>query len=226
MLFDILFPSKCVGCGTLGTSICAKCIQNIHPITTNVCPACFFPSWFGTTHEQCHKQTYLDGAISLVQYSGVVKQIVKITKYRGAHKTLSDFLSRAPLKWYETMNIFSKKIPRAILCPIPLHKIRENNRGFNQSIILAKTFEKTTTLPVKPLLKRVKNTPPQAQQKTRKARKENIKSAFEIRNIYKPISEVVLVDDLFTSGNTANEAARMLKKNGAEKVYLFTLAHG
>ena len=226
MFFDLLFPSRCVGCKGFGKSLCSKCRNNITPTRIDVCPGCFRPSILGITHPYCREKTLLDGALSVVQYRGVTRSIIKEAKYRLAYNTLEDFLKHTPATWYEKFHIFSTKIPCATLCPIPLHKTKYNTRGFNQSDILSKTFGKITSLKIEKNLVRVKNTLPQANQKSRAMRMINMRGAFEMNINKKPSNTVILVDDLFTSANTANEAARILKSNGIKQVYLFVLAHG
>ena len=226
MFFDLLFPSRCVGCGKFGKSLCVKCKEDILPTGADVCPGCFKPSFFGITHNYCRDNTLLDGALSVVQYRGVIRNIIKEAKYRRAYNTLEDFLENTPKDWYEKFHTFSMKFPSATLCPIPLHRIKYNTRGFNQSDILSKKFGKITSLKIEKNIVRVKNTLPQASQKSRAMRRKNIQGAFEMKCNKKTTSTIILVDDLFTSANTANEAARILKINGVKQVYLFVLAHG
>ena len=226
MFFDLLFPSKCVGCRKIGKPLCGKCKEEIRPTKTDVCPGCFKPSPFGITHDYCRKNTFLDGALSVVHYRGVMRNIIKEAKYRLAYNTLDDFLENTPKAWYEKFHTFSMNFPSATLCPIPLHRIKHNMRGFNQSDILSKKFEKVTALETEKNIIRVKNTLPQASQSSRAMRRNNIQGAFEMKLNKTTANTIILIDDLFTSANTANEAARILKINGAKQVYLFVLAHG
>jgi len=226
MFFDLFFPARCVGCGGFGKSLCLKCKNNIIPTRIDVCPGCFRPSILGITHYYCREKSFLDGALSVVQYRGVIRNIIKEAKYRLAYNTLEDFLENTPKAWYEKFHTFSMNFPSATLCPIPLHVIKYNTRGFNQSDILSETFGKITSLKIEKNLVRVKNTLPQANQKSRVMRMKNMRGAFEMNINQKSSSTIILIDDLFTSTNTANEAARILKSNGIKQVYLFVLAHG
>ncbi|PIZ64110.1 hypothetical protein CO051_05170 [Candidatus Roizmanbacteria bacterium CG_4_9_14_0_2_um_filter_39_13] len=227
MFFDLFFPSKCVGCGKFGKSICSLCEKNIQPIQKDVCPACFYPSKLGFAHDRCKTHTYLDGALALTQYKGVMRKIIKEAKYRLAYKIITDFLSVVPPHWYEKFKSTQILFPNMVLCPVPLHRERYNRRGFNQAEIIAKGLGKRLNIHTETILQRIKNTTPQAQQKSRAQRKLNIMNAFTAAATTKIQNKVVvLVDDLFTSGSTANEAARVLKENGADRVFLFTLAHG
>lgn len=226
MFIDLLFPQRCIGCTRWGASLCADCFKNIQPTQADVCPACFGPSLSGQTHSFCQNKTSLSGALSIVRYKGITRKVIKETKYRRAHKILDDFFSQIPKNWCEKFLTLSEKNPKAVLCPIPLHKTRFKTRGFNQADIITKYFSSITKLNINPLLKRIKNTSPQALQNSRKERKENIYRAFETCSNMKIPKTIILIDDLFTSANTANEAAQTLKKYGAQSVYLFVVAHG
>lgn len=116
-----------------------------------------------------------------------------------------------------------------VLVPIPLYSSKLRSRGYNQSEILAEKLAKKFMLPRANLLKRVKKTQTQVGLKLEQRRK-NVKNAFEMNS---PLiinsssfkkTGVFLVDDIVTSGSTLSEAAKVLKRNGAGKVYGITLA--
>ncbi|KKQ38914.1 MAG: hypothetical protein US54_C0001G0039 [Candidatus Roizmanbacteria bacterium GW2011_GWA2_37_7] len=226
MFFDILFPARCVGCARIGSSICSNCVKEIYPIQKDLCPGCFQSSPDGKTHARCYAKTHLDGALAIVRFCGVTKKIIKEAKYQRAHKALKDFFMHIPKHWFNKVQKLPYKNISAALCPIPLHKTRQNIRGFNQAEILANHFKQEIKLPVEDLLVRIKNTPPQAQQKSRALRKANIYGAFQTKISKKLPSTIILIDDLYTSASTANEAARTLKKSGTTQVFLLALAHG
>ncbi len=108
---------------------------------------------------------------------------------------------------------------------IPLHHSRERKRGFNQAKLLAEIVAKNFNLELKNVLMRVKNTPPQAQAENREKRRENLFGAFtiidpdEIKN-----KNIILIDDVYTSGATMSEAARVLKSRGARKIIALVAA--
>lgn len=108
--------------------------------------------------------------------------------------------------------------------PVPLHFNKMKERGFDQAFLIARQVARTLRLPLEGgLLRRVKATDPQATM-TRAERARNIKGAFEVnRPELIAGKNILLVDDVFTTGATVNEAAKTLKKNGAGKVYIFTL---
>lgn len=116
----------------------------------------------------------------------------------------------------------------ALLIPIPLYKTKFNQRGYNQAAYLAKGIGAKCKLPTVDILERVRATSPQSSL-NRKERRENIKGAFRLKQGEERSFQgetVFLVDDVLTSGATLAEAAHVLKRAGAEKVYGLTLAHG
>ncbi len=119
---------------------------------------------------------------------------------------------------------------RPLLVPIPLYSSKLKNRGYNQAEILALGLSEKLNLNAANILERVKKTPSQVGL-DRKKRKENIFGAFvvekHVEKVWKsnpPVGGVLLVDDVVTTGSTLLEAAYVLKKNGAKKVFGLTLA--
>lgn len=114
------------------------------------------------------------------------------------------------------------------IIPVPLHWVKFNERGFNQSQRLAKWLSEVTTIPLNARgLKRVKYTKTQTRL-DRPKRSENVRNAFGLRVKNGEIKEknIVIVDDVMTTGATVNECARILKRAGAAKVCVWTLARG
>jgi ComF family protein len=112
-----------------------------------------------------------------------------------------------------------------IIVPVPLHPRRMNWRGFNQSELLGQTLAEKLKLPAeKNLVARKKHTKPQVKLSADE-RKRNIENAFELSaNV--DGKKILLVDDLVTSGSTANELAKLLKKHKAAEVWMISAAHG
>ncbi len=112
-----------------------------------------------------------------------------------------------------------------MIIPVPLHKLKKAERGYNQAFYIAAGIARRTGAKVKTgVLKRVKFTETQTQLNSEE-RRENVKSAFEVKkkNVLKK-KNVILVDDVTTTGATTTEAARELKKHGAGKIMLLTVA--
>lgn len=198
-----------------------------------ICLVCNKGSFDGLTHPKCLGKYSIDGAFSAISYKGIVKKLIYNFKYKpylsDLNKTLVEF-------FYESIiqnEIFQKAYAsKPILVPIPLHKKRLKKRGYNHSKLLADVLSKKLNLPLIEVLQRTKNTKSQFGLKL-KDRKENLKDAFSVSSnilVSPPSGEagqylnIFLVDDILTTGSTLLEAAKILKRNGAKRVWGLTLA--
>lgn len=109
-----------------------------------------------------------------------------------------------------------------VLMPVPLHKSRMRSRGYNQAYEMAKEISKLSGLKLDNSLKRIKKTDMQAQLKFTQ-RVKNVKNAFHLKGELK-VKNILLIDDVMTSGNTLRECAKVLKTAGAEDVQVFVFA--
>lgn len=113
-----------------------------------------------------------------------------------------------------------------VLIPIPLHKKRRKKRGYNQAELFAREVGELLGIPVETeLVVRTKNTRPQKTQ-GHSGRKENLRHAFALKYRFRKGTRIVLVDDIYTTGNTMDAVAYLLKRAGAEKVYFLTISIG
>jgi ComF family protein len=118
---------------------------------------------------------------------------------------------------------------RSLLVPIPLHRSRLRARGFNQAELITEVLSQLSQLPVeKDLLERTRNTKPQIGMKNEEERRDNIKNSIAVReNKESALSQyqnVILVDDVYTSGSTMKEAMRALRRSGAKNISAFVIA--
>ena len=112
------------------------------------------------------------------------------------------------------------------IIPVPLHPSRKRIRGYNQAEILACELSALTGIPVrKDVLFRIRKTKPQKQLDDRE-RRQNLKGAFAVNREWEPRRNVLLVDDIYTTGSTVERSAKMLKKAGCENVYFLTISIG
>jgi ComF family protein len=171
----------------------------------------------------------IDGAFSSIVFGRVAKKLVYRLKYKPFLHNLKDFMTDL---FYEGLiqneDFMRIRQEKALLVPIPLYKAKFNQRGYNQAAYLAQGIGDKFSLPTVDILERVRATSPQSRLH-RDERRENIKGAFKIacsdgKNVQG--KTLFLVDDVLTSGATLAEAASILKRAGAEKVYGLTLAHG
>lgn len=229
VIADLLFPKYCFNCFKLGHYICLSCGHRLKIIMKDVCPYCEKGSYFGLTHPLCRKKYGLDGLKSIYHYDDLVKKIIKQIKYRLVTEAVDDFLKTIP-QAKMTELLFYKQLAKEIkIIPVPLHKNRLLQRGFNQSQFMAQFFWQMLKFPIiDNLVVRLKNTTPQVEFKKPKERYQNILGAFSFnQNIN--INEIqaknfIIFDDVWTTGWTIKEIAKILKKGGADKVFALTVA--
>lgn len=217
---DLLFPQWCVGCGREGSYICESCRESLTPVAPPFCPRCGRPQADGALCPLCVSgNVAIDGIRSPYLYGGVIRRAVHELKYRNLRALamplaglLHEYLQENPL-------------PGDVLVPIPLHPKRLRERGYNQSARLAGELGKLTGLPVAgKALVRERATPSQARTDSLEERRQNIAGAFtcnshELRN-----RQIILIDDVATSGATLNAAAAALKEAGAASVWGLVVA--
>ena len=129
----------------------------------------------------------------------------------------------------ELVKEFQKEIERwrpDIIMPVPLHPSRKRKRGYNQAQILAEEIGKILEIPVdsKSLI-RTRKTSPQ-KKLGHQERKKNLKHAFAVKHTFQAVKRVLLVDDIYTTGNTIDAVSNVLKQKGVENVYFLTISIG
>jgi ComF family protein len=228
-LIDLLFPRKCLNCGREGSYFCSQCLNFLSLDNQRICPVCEKPSIGGHTHARCSKKESLDGLTSIFAYKGIIKKAITKLKYKFIFDIAGDLMEVFLSSCGEDL-VFSTycQKEKPILVPIPLHPQRLRWRGFNQSELLGKIIAKNLGLQLIPdLLIRTKNTKPQMEL-SEKQRQENILGAFSLKlqlpNNLITNNSILLFDDVWTSGATIKEAGKILKKNGAKKVWGLTIA--
>lgn len=216
----MLFPDdiKCIVCGKEirpnRYGLCDDCKLEIND---NFCMRCGrHKIGIGDYCDECSNLSlHFDEARSAVNYDGNAKALVHRLKYGNAKylaNTLSQYLLDVLLlsDWHADCITF-----------VPIHKSRERKRGYNQAELLAKALAERVDLPCVNLLEKSVKTPNQAKL-NRAARLENIKNSFSA--VQKPPEHVILIDDVMTTGSTADECSRVLKRAGAKVVYVLTFA--
>jgi len=218
-LIEILFPAKCLICNKEGNWICHDCKRKIIFTKKQTCPICFKERKQGKVCPSCRQRTELSSliVICLYQNNEVIKKLIHALKYKYLQdlKTIIGEILRESFK-KDNGNILPKN---SIIVPIPLHKKRQRHRGFNQAEIIAQSLAQITRQKLKTkILIRKKFTYPQVKLKAAK-RKINVKGAFCLANKLEILNKsVILIDDVYTTGSTMNEAAKVLLKAGAKEV--------
>jgi len=217
---NLLFPQWCVGCGKEGDFICYSCRRSLPRIMPPLCPRCGRPQASGILCPGCVGwQAEIDGIRSPFRFDGVMRQAIYQLKYRNLRalvvplaKLLHDYLGTNP-------------VPGEAVVPVPLHQKRLRERGYNQSSLLARELGKLINLPiVDNCLIRLRHAPPQARTSTVDERRSNVAGAFTCRDQRLQDKQVLLVDDVSTSGATLDACARALKAAGATSVWGLVLA--
>lgn len=228
-LLDLLLPSFCLACDKpLGSApellFCPDCLKRLTFIHSPLCPCC------GRVYLVAAGGDHLCGAClaaprhftrarALFLYEEPLKEVIHRFKYQGKTACLPSFAR------------FAKNHPLLAdlegvdrIVPVPLHPSRLRERGFNQALLLARALFPKDPRIIPSLLIRSRPTEPQANFNGA-ARRTNLKNAFAVVGPQLLAGKkILLVDDVFTTGTTANECARVLKKAGAAEVVVLTLA--
>ena len=221
---DLLFPRRCLVCGSFDTHLCERCAGAVRIQDSQRCSVCEAPTPWGLTHPGCLNSAELDGILAAGNFKQL-QYLVHAMKYQLLQDLavpLGRILTEG-VRHYGLENFFSD----FIIIPVPLHAAKLRYRGFNQSALLAQTIASELALTLAPRgLERVKNTDSQSML-PKPQRLQNIRGAFAC-----PEPEVVagkkilLIDDLATSCATLHECAKVLKRAKAEMVWGLVLAHG
>lgn len=226
---DIIAPRVCAGCEREGSWFCASCIAAVAWDANLVCIGCNRFARFGTTCDQCRRTFSLDGVLAATSFDApAMRRLIHLVKYAPARDAAGAF-SFLVDAWYaqggsvacaETVGAAS------VVVPIPLHRRRERERGFNQSAVIARAIAARFGTRVLPALRRARTTPPQAEL-DRAARLTNVTGAFACTDVAAVRGRsVLLIDDVVTTGATMSECARTLRAAGAARIWGFALARG
>ncbi len=229
IVLDIFFPPLCLNCqkylGSKGGVLCDDCQSLIKLNNALFCPHCL--ARLADGRKICHRDSqYLLAAASNYD-NPVIQNLIHYFKYKS-FQNIAPILGEILIKYLEgaqLINQSTNKLMNYIIVPVPLHPRRERKRGFNQAELLAKSVASHFNLPLVNGLMRIRNNKPQVGLKDNKDRVKNIFNCFQIKNPEAVSGKnIILVDDVFTSGATMNEAVRILKMAGAERIIALTVA--
>ena len=229
-IYEIFFPSQCLPCSKIigkDALFCSACWQKLQFITDPKCKICSHPFEYMSSHSQliCSKclikKPAFDQVMTLFRYNSIIKKIIGDFKYRDA-----TYLSKKLAKIL--FNKFKKDIETVdFIVAIPLHHKRLRQRKFNQATLLAKEISKCSGKELfYDLLLPIKNTKTQVELR-KKQRELNLKNAFVINAKYLEMvrgKNILLIDDVMTTGTTLDNCAKVLKKAGAKSVICATIA--
>ncbi|HPF46120.1 MAG: ComF family protein [Alphaproteobacteria bacterium] len=233
MTLDIILPPKCLNCSARVDSaqnICPDCWKKLHFLSGPKCSCCGYPFEIELANDfrdlgenlcaACQKkERAFDRAVSALRYDDDSRKMVIGFKHHDKPEFAGYFtklMLQAGKELFENADL---------IMPVPLHKHRQFSRRYNQSALLSRNLAKALSLKHDPkILVRIKNTPPQ--QGNLKRRAKNVIGAFKVvperKNDIKN-KNILLIDDVYTTGATTENCAKALKKAGAQKVFVLTV---
>lgn len=214
---DILWPARCLGCRITRTWWCEECDGRVVEVRQRTCPKCNRLEPTGRYCPACRKSTALTGIFAGAYFREPLVAAVHGLKYRSA-KVLTPHLAK-----YLVGAVAPGRFQRALVVPIPLHPRKLARRGHNQADLLAAAFSKETGLATNHDLCRVRDTRSQTGL-GRVGRAANVEGAFAWRGQSLAGRQVLLVDDVLTTGATLNSAAAALRAAGAREVWGLVVA--
>jgi ComF family protein len=221
-LLDGFFPIRCIGCGVYDEWICAHCHTRLPLITEQDCPLC--KKHATKNGEKCFSCGFdNNGFDSVFVVSHYHDPIIKTALHYFKYRFVKELAHPLALLCAQALQHSHIPIPDMII-PVPLHSRRLRWRGFNQSEILAHALDLRIPV-ITDILVRVRYTKPQVRTKSKNERTENLRDAFDVTphtNING--KDILLIDDIMTTGTTLHECATKLKCAGARKVHCLVLA--
>ena len=219
-LLDLVFPPRCVGCGREGGWLCPACLAAVRPVPPPTCAICYESTLGTDICSACRRNPLeIDGIRSVSLHKGALREAVHGLKYENQRvlaPAMAGLMRGA---------MHSHGLAADVLVPVPLHKDRQRERGFNQSALLARAMAQNgePALPVdEESLVRVRAT---ASQTTlnRVERRANMAGAFACRDGRLAGKRVLLIDDVCTTGATLEACAVACRAAGAASVWGLTL---
>lgn len=221
-MMDFLFPKQCIWCDKYANYLCSYCRQNhLQFDLDKICHVCrreiTQPSKY--VHDSCRESTNIDRVEFVVRFNKLAQKIVSSIKYE-CYFDYTHLLTSLTLE-----KLDRKFFLNAVLVPVPLHSSKKKLRGFNQAELFARYLAKRlgkfgVVMPVINLLNRKTRTITQVGM-DRTQRILNLKNVFEISsNVSRPKADtrIILVDDVYTTGTTLEECAKVLRENGFARV--------
>lgn len=227
---DVLFPPLCHVCRRFISNagelhICPDCRESMPPIVTPLCIVCGIPFTGAGNNHVCGSCSTspprFDAARAALVYEGASRDLIHAFKYHS--KT---YLRRPlALLTIERLSEFIQSRRPDLIMPVPLHRKKLSSRGFNQAVLLGEILSQRLRIPLdRRNLQRIRWTEPQVNL-AEHDRRTNVKGAFSIQDsVLVSGRRVLLVDDVLTTGSTADECGKVLKAAGAADVTVVTVA--
>ena len=217
-IWDVIFPKKCINCRREGSYLCEDCLSlvEINPYRYCLC-------------EKMEKKDKCDGCKDrnldkLLSASSFKNKIVKEAVHKFKYGYIKDLAQPLALIILSHLQAVDAEIDRSfVIVPVPLSDKKKRRRGFNQSEEIGKIISGATGIPLlNDALIKTKETSPQMEL-GKEERLNNVKGCFEAKAEFKD-KNIILLDDVYTTGSTLDECAKVLKESGARKVWGMTVA--
>lgn len=227
-LWNLLYPARCPVCDKIvspsGANICFACRRKLRMIREPYCLKCGKPLQ-KEEQEYCldcssKKHIFISGT-ALYEYDSIQDSLYRF-KYEGRQEYAAFFGEEMARYLGERI----RKWNADALVPVPIHQRRMRERGYNQAQLLAEEIGARLGIPVRSrLVWRIRNTLPQKGLGPEE-RQNNLKKAFKICQNDVKLSTIVIIDDIYTTGSTVDDMAKLLMTSGIQKVYYVALAVG
>ena len=220
---DLLLPPRCVHCQAANSWLCETCVSTIPFIVEPVCEQCGTPIPASTPAQcqQCqnHPLQHIDGVRTAALFEdNPIRSAIHALKYRNL-KAVAPVLGNVLANAYHQYHLTAD-----VIVPVPLHRSRHKERGYNQSQLLAKQLGRLLDLPVNTItLQRIRKTRSQMKLGAQE-RHKNVAQAFACKNEQVQNLHILLIDDVCTTGSTLDSCAASLKQSNAASVWGLTLA--
>src|SRR3989344_3717880 len=217
---DWVWPKRCVGCGAMGRYVCERCEVGLWE-EEQICPVCTRGSRYGLRHRYCGRPWSMEGLTALWAYEGVARKFIAQAKYKYYFDFLRELVGLSMVQLHSRVELsyfweYLESGPTVV--PVPLFWRRGKGRGFNQAKIIGLGLSQVWGLEMQDLLVRTRDTGRQVG-RTREARLLNMANAIAINSKYQVPKNVLVVDDVWTTGATMNECAKVLRQSGVKKVW-------
>jgi ComF family protein len=229
-IWNLIYPKCCPVCFSILEDqkglVCPKCDKKIRRVRQPYCYQCGRPL-LSEEEEYCYDcekgQHVFDRGFSVVEYDGVSAPSILAVKYKNKREFIYFYGEEARVQYQDLF----RKLKIECIIPVPISKQKRRKRGFNQAEVFANELSKWMKIPVKTrYLSRVKDTLALKELNPMQRKIELLKAFFWEGKSYAGEKNVLLVDDIYTSGATVDACANVLKQHGIQKVYVLTMAIG
>ena len=206
--------------------LCKKCRQEVRVISDTYCIKCGEPLLNRNEMycERCHyRKHFYDRAVGVFEHDGVVRDSIYNYKFKNIRVNARFYARQA----YRVQQRFFERTLIEAIIPVPVHKSREQERGYNQAAVFGRELSKITGIPCyENILTKTSKTKSQ-KKLSENMRYSNLKKAFEVdKEKLSGMKTILVVDDIYTTGSTVDACSYILKKSGVQKVYVMCISRG